>query len=78
MLILGLIISLLSVGFPDLHTIAQIPNSSVVDHWDHNCSSWAPLLRRLLKDDEITDFQSLLGDFKISGEKQPGKWFLVS
>ncbi|TYK22579.1 hypothetical protein E5676_scaffold584G00340 [Cucumis melo var. makuwa] len=43
-----------------LFKIALLPIGSVAAHWDSDTNSWAIVFRRLLKDEEIQDFQSLL------------------
>ena len=50
----------LKIQFPNLFRLAQMPNDSVVAHWDYVTNSWSLFFRRLLKDDEIQDFQCLL------------------
>ena len=46
--------------FPHLFRLAQQPNDSVAAHWDFVTKSWSLVFRRLLKDEEIQDFQCLL------------------
>ncbi|TYK13424.1 myosin-binding protein 1-like [Cucumis melo var. makuwa] len=41
--------------------IALSSNGSVADHWDLELASWSIIFRRLLKEEEILDFQALLG-----------------
>lgn len=50
----------LKVSFPTLVRITNSPSGSVQDHWDSSSSSWSLSFRRLLKEEEIVDFQSLL------------------
>lgn len=57
----------LSLCYPKLFKIAIHPNGSVYDHWDASSSSWSISFRWLLKDDGITDFQSLI--YQISNKK---------
>lgn len=51
----------LKVCFPRLFKIASNPNGSVSEHWDLSTSSWSIFFKRLLKEEEIEDFQTLLG-----------------
>ena len=57
----------LECKFPRLIRIALNPNGSISDHWDSSTSSWSIYFKRLLNDDEIIDFQSLL--FQISSSQ---------
>lgn len=49
------------LAFPRLFRIALSSNGSVADHWDLELASWSIIFRRLLKEEEILDFQALLG-----------------
>ena len=40
---------------------------SISDHWDSSTSSWSIFIRRMLNDEEIINFQSLL--FQISSSQ---------
>ena len=46
--------------FSHLFRLALQPNDSVAAHWDFVTKSWSLVFRRLLKDEEIQDFQRLL------------------
>lgn len=51
------------VCFPTLFRIASLWNSSIHEHWLHwdpNTRSWNLLFRRLLKEEEIAEFQQLM------------------
>lgn len=52
--------SALSLRFPRLYRVAQLQNGLVSSHWDGDTLSWAVYFRRLLKEDEILDFQQLI------------------
>lgn len=51
----------LKVIFPRLYKISLNPNGAVSDYWDSSHSLWSITFRRLLKEEEIVDFQTLLG-----------------
>lgn len=51
----------LSNCFPRLYRIALNPKGSVADHWHSSSSSWSVTFRRLPKEEEIEDFQNLIG-----------------
>ena len=46
--------------YPKLFKIALLPTSSGAARWDSDTNSWSIVFQRLLKDEEIQDFQSLL------------------
>lgn len=47
--------------FPKLFRIALCPNGLVADHWEFDSNSWSVNFHILLKGEEITKFQELLG-----------------
>ena len=53
--------SSLSVLFPRLYRISLNPKGAVADFWDSIHSSWSITFRRALKEEELEDFQTLLG-----------------
>ena len=53
-----------NIQFPRLYRIALLPKGSIAEHWDSDLNSWAISFRRLLKEEEIAEFQNLIG--KIS------------
>ena len=56
----------LECKFPRLVRIALNPNGSVLDHRDSSTNSWSIYFRRLLNDEEILDFQTLLSQISSS------------
>lgn len=50
----------LKIRFPCLLKIALNPSGSVSNHWDSSSSSWSIFFRRLLKEEEILHFQTLI------------------
>lgn len=50
----------LQTQFPKLIRIALLPTSSVATHWDCDTNAWSIVFQRLLKGEEIQEFQSLL------------------
>ena len=50
-----------SIIFLNLFQIATLPNGSVANHWDSSTNSWAISFRRLLKENEVEEFQNLMG-----------------
>lgn len=58
--IIGLLILLLKYPFLGCLT-SSFPKGLIFDHWDDTSCSWNIILWRLLKVDEIIDFQQLLG-----------------
>lgn len=48
-------------SFPHLYRIATLPKGSISDHWDLEIRSWNLLFQRPLKDEELAEFQQLLG-----------------
>lgn len=56
----------------------MLPNGSVAAHWGNATTSWSIVFRRLLKDDEIPDFQSmlLLSSKRVTESKDAEVWSL--
>ena len=50
----------LNSKFSRLSRIALLPKGSIFQHWDSQISSWAVYFRRLMKEGEVVDFQSLM------------------
>ena len=70
-----------SIWFSRLFQIATLRNGSVANHWDSSTNSWAISFRRLLKENEVEDFQDLMGIFRekrISSSQDRRVWSLES
>lgn len=50
----------LSLRFPQLYRVLQLPNGSVSNHWDVETLSWSVYFRRLLKEEEVLELHKLL------------------
>lgn len=51
----------LSCCYPRLYGVALFSKGTVAKHPDENSSSWSIIFRRLLKEDEIIEFQNFIG-----------------
>ena len=51
----------LNLTFPKLFKIALNAQRTVVEHWDRTLNSWSVVSRRSLKDEELAEFQNLIG-----------------
>ena len=49
----------LKIQYTKLFKIALLPNGSVAAHWDSDTNSWSIVFQRLLKNEEIQEFQFL-------------------
>ena len=49
-----------NILFPRLYRVALLPKGSVANPWDSSLASWSITFRRLLKEEEILEFQLLL------------------
>lgn len=68
-------------SFSLLYRMAALPKGSINEHWDPNIRSWNLLFRRPLKEDELAEFQLLLGCLegkKPSQTSDLGLWSLDS
>ena len=50
----------LNSKFPRLSHIALLPKGSISEHWDSQTSSWVVYFRRLIIQEEVVDFQTLM------------------
>jgi len=57
--------SAFSISFPRLYRISLNPKGAVAHFWDSTHSSWSITFRRALKEEELEDFQTLLGILSV-------------
>nr|AAU04755.1 hypothetical protein [Cucumis melo] len=60
-MILGQMLFLLKISFSRLFRLSLNPNGAIKEFWDSSTASWALNFRELLKDEEVDEFQAIIG-----------------